>query len=243
MTDKARILVVDDDPLTCRMVEFLLESEGYAVQAIDQAAPALRAIEEDAPDLILLDVQLPGTDGFTFLREVKRRYSRMPVIMLTARADIPDRLSGFQSGADDYVIKPFEPAELIARIRAVLRRAKQQVEALMEGVLEVNGLTLDLRALTVTLGDGAEVSLTPTEVRILHKLMANPNRVISRDQLTQYAVGYVADTSDNHIDVYIGRLRRKLSDRAAEPRYIVTVRGTGYKFMAPSDRGLSAARR
>ncbi len=235
MEPSAHILAVDDDPLTCRLLQFLLTSQGsYEVDVANEPVSALAQIEARVPDLVLLDLQLPRIDGFAVMRRLKLEHPDLPVIMLTARAEMQDRLAGLEAGADDYVVKPFEPAELLARVRAVLRRTHRLKQRATGGVIVENGVQFEVDNLTVVTVAGVVVSLTPTEGRILHKLMANPNHVVSRSDLTSYAVGYGADTSNNHIDVYIGRLRRKLGDNQGEPRYIATVRGSGYKFLAPN---------
>jgi DNA-binding response OmpR family regulator len=236
------ILAVDDDVLTCRLMEALLGSVGYEVISVHSARDALSEVQKRVPDLVLLDVQLPDLDGFTLMRQLKQAYRHLAVIMLTARAEVQDRLTGFQAGADDYVVKPFEPAELVARVNAVIRRATRHARELLSDVITENGLTLNVSALKVELPDGRQVLLTPTETRILHRLMANPNHVISRDNLAAYAAGYAGDTSDSHTNVYIGRIRNKLSDDPNNPRYIETVRGSGYRFLAP-DSTTSLARK
>lgn len=230
----AYVLAVEDDPLTSRMVEFLLQGEGYNVAITGDPQHALAQIESEVPDLVLLDVQLPRMDGITLMRHLKQRYRNLPVIMLTARGETTDRVNGLRAGADDYVVKPFEPAELLARVNAVLRRSSRQLSAMMDNMVEENGLRLDVQGHTVTVPGGDVVMLTPMETRIMHRLMASPNRVISRDSLTAFAIKYVDDGSNNRIDVYIGRIRRKIGDDPQNPRYIVTVRGSGYKFLSPN---------
>lgn len=227
------VLAVDDDPLTCRLIEFLLHSNGYTVVTTGDPEAALAQIARQVPDLVLLDVQLPRRDGFSIIRHLKAKYSQLPVIMLTARAEMRDRLAGLDSGADDYVTKPFEPAELLARVKAVLRRTQRDLLPEPETPLSVGGVRLDVRGSMLTLPDERDVPLTPTEIRILHRLMATPNHVVAREELMNFAAGYVADTSNNHIDVYIGRLRRKMQDDPNEPRFIQTIRGSGYRFTAP----------
>ncbi len=235
MTDQGcTVLAVDDDPLTCRLIEFLLRSNGYTVLTTGDPVAAIAQIERQLPDLVLLDVQLPRRDGFSIMRQLKAEYAQLPVIMLTARAEMPDRIAGLDAGADDYVTKPFEPAELLARVRAVLRRTQRRLLLEPEAPVSVGGIQLDIRALTVTLPHGERVAVTPTEARILHRLMATPGHVVTREDLTNFAGGYLADTSNNHIDVYVGRIRRKLGDDPTSPRYIRTVRGSGYSF-TPSD--------
>lgn len=230
---KALILAVDDDPLTGKLIDFLLENEGHEVEIAADPSQALRALEQRTPDLILLDVQLPRMDGFTLLKHIKKQYPEMPVIMLTARAEMQDKLTGLESGADDYVVKPFEPAELVARVKSVLRRANRQLAATMDMLIVENGIELNIPDLTAKLPSGEKVTLTPMEMRILQRLMSSPNRVVSRDDLAMYAAGYVADTSSNQIDVYIGRIRKKLGDDPNDPKYIATIRGSGYKFLSP----------
>ncbi len=229
---QALILVVDDDVLTCRMIEFLLDHQNYKVITANDPHVALSQIRSQSPDLVLLDVQLPKIDGFTLMRHIKKENQNLPVIMLTARAEMQDRLAGFEVGADDYVVKPFEPAELLARIKAVLSRYRRRAVASTDATINVNGVKLDLTSLSVTLPDGRHIALTPTETRILHRLMASPDRVVSRDDLAAFAVGYLADVSNNQIDVYIGRIRRKLGDDPNDPKYLLTVRSRGYKFIA-----------
>ncbi|MDP9380772.1 MAG: response regulator transcription factor [Chloroflexota bacterium] len=232
----ARVLAVDDDALTCRLIEFLLHGEGYDVVTTDDPEEALLDIQQNRPDLLLLDVQLPRVDGFTLMRRLKQEYSDLPVIMLTARAEMQDRVTGLESGADDYVTKPFEPAELLARVKAVLRRSRRRhsPQETSSPLIE-SGWALDISSLSVTLPGGRTVSLTPTETRILHRLMATPNQVVSREDLSRFASGYVADTSNNQIDVYVGRIRRKLGEQGSSSQHIRTVRGSGYKFVTATE--------
>lgn len=232
MNQGALVLAVDDDALTCRLIEFLLRGQGYNVVTTPDPLAAAHLMERRTPDLVLLDVQLPHVDGFTLMRRFKVQYEDVPVIMLTARAEMRDRLTGLESGADDYITKPFEPAELLARVKAVLRRARRRAAPHAPDGVVAGELKLDVQGLSVTLPDGRAVALTPTETRILHRLMVTPNHVVSRDDLTNYASGYVADTTNNQIDVYVGRLRRKLGDDPTSPRFIRTVRGSGYAFVA-----------
>ncbi|MBA2363924.1 MAG: response regulator transcription factor [Chloroflexia bacterium] len=228
----AFVLVVDDDPLMCRLVEVLLETQGHSVVTAGDYESAMAAIRARIPDLILLDVQLPSIDGFTIMRQLKRLYDAVPIIMLTARAEMQDRLMGLETGADDYVVKPFEPAELLARVKAVLRRSKKHLTYATDLVVERGGLRLDVPGMTVTNSTGQSALLTPTETRILHRLMSRPDYVISREELTSFAIGAGADTTTNHIDVYIGRIRKKIGDDTNKPRHILTVRGSGYKFQS-----------
>ncbi len=237
----ALVLVVDDDPLMCRLVEVLLETQGHSVVTAGHYEAAMTAIRVRVPDLILLDVQLPSIDGFTIMRQLKRQYDAVPIIMLTARAEMQDRLLGLDTGADDYVVKPFEPAELLARVKAVLRRSKKHLTYATDLVVERGGLRLDVPGMTVTTPAGQSALLTPTETRIMHRLMSRPDYVISREELTTFAIGAGADTTTNHIDVYIGRIRKKIADDPNKPRYILTIRGSGYKFQSSSSDGPDTA--
>ncbi len=228
----AVVLVVDDDVLMCRLVEVLLETQGHSVVTAGDYDAAMAAIRTRVPDLILLDVQLPSIDGFTMMRQLKRQYDAVPIIMLTARAEMQDRLMGLETGADDYVVKPFEPAELLARVKAVLRRSKKHLTYATDLLIERGGLRLDVPGMTVTNEAGQSALLTPTETRILHRMMSRAGYVISREELTSFAIGAGADTTTNHIDVYIGRIRKKIGDDPNKPRHILTVRGSGYKFQS-----------
>lgn len=232
---EATVLTIDDDHLTCRMIQFLLEGEGFEVLMASDPQEASAHLAKVTPDLVLLDVQLPQANGFDILKRLKGHYRNLPVIMLTAKAEMPDRLAGFEGGADDYVIKPFEPAELLARVRAVLRRfGRQALQQQRDDSVTESGVHLDIHALQLTMPNERTIELTRTETRILQKLMSNANHIISREALTDFAVGQNADTSHNQIDVYIARLRRKMQEDSTLPQYIITVRGSGYKFAGKS---------
>ena len=225
-----RVLVVDDDPNIRSLLRLYLERERLQVfEAVDGPA-ALAEVDASRFDLVLLDVMLPGLDGMEVCRRL-RETSEMPVILLTARSGDSDKVVGLDLGADDYVVKPFSPRELMARVRAQLRRHRPaQADA---PVLVANGLRLDPNAVRVELS-GQEIGLTATEFRLLHALMQRPTRVFSRDDLIT-AVHGDDDPGiiDRTIDVHLGRLRRKLRDDATRPRYIDTVRSLGYRFAQP----------
>lgn len=224
----ANVLVVDDDPRIRDLVRMYLAREEHRVTLAADGEEALAAAAATQPDLVLLDVMLPGIDGVEVLRRL-RETSPVPVILLTARSGDADKVVGLDSGADDYVVKPFSPRELMARVRAQLRRHRPA--ATDEPILDADGLALDPNAVEVIL-DGRPLPLTPFEFRILHALMRRPGRVFSRDDLID-AIHGDDDPGifDRTIDVHLGRLRRKLADDAAQPRFIATVRTVGYKFL------------
>ena len=221
-----RVLVVDDDVKTVELVNLYLKRDGYRVLTAYDGIEALRLARENHPDLVVLDLMLPGLDGIEVCR-VLREESDVPIIMLTARATDEDKLSGLGVGADDYVTKPFSPRELAARVRAVLRRlpGERGPAEIKHGELTVNFIkheaTLTSRAL----------NLTPTEFKLLGVLVKEPGRVFSRGQLVEEALGYDFEGFDRTVDVHILNLRRKLEPDTDHPKYIKTVYGAGYKFV------------
>jgi DNA-binding response OmpR family regulator len=228
-----RVLVVDDDPNIRSLLRLYLERERVRVTEAADGHAALTEAEASQFDLVLLDVMLPGIDGMEICRRL-RDTSEVPIILLTARSGDSDKVVGLDLGADDYVVKPFSPRELMARVRAQLRRHRAaEADA---PVLAADGLRLDPNAVRVELG-GQPIALTATEFRILHALMQRPTRAFSRDDLIA-AVHGDDDPGiiDRTIDVHLGRLRRKLSDDATRPRYIDTVRSVGYRFAQPVER-------
>jgi two-component system response regulator RegX3 len=224
---KRKILVVEDESSISEPLTRALEREGFDVAVADTAAGALEAFRSERPDLVLLDVMLPDGDGRDVLREL-RQLSRVPVVMLTARGEEMDRVLGLELGADDYVTKPFSGAELVARIRAVLRRAADEPDE-DESVLEVGDVVLDLDKRLVTRG-GEQVDLTVKEFDLLRLLLERAGKVVRREQL----IADVWDTnwfgSTKTLDVHVSSLRRKLGDDSSDPRYIHTVRGIGFRF-------------
>jgi two-component system alkaline phosphatase synthesis response regulator PhoP len=225
-----KILVVDDDPKTVSLVKLYLESDGHKVLCAYDGIEALRLAREERPNLVVLDLMLPGMDGLQVCRTL-RTESDIPVIMLTARTTEGDKLTGLELGADDYVTKPFSPRELAARIKVVLRRTVS--ESLERGPTQAacGDLTMDFRQHTVAIA-GRPVALTPTEFRLLGTLVREAGQVLSREQLIQRVLGLDFEGFDRTIDVHILNLRRKLGDDPAHPRYIKTVYGAGYKFEA-----------
>jgi two-component system alkaline phosphatase synthesis response regulator PhoP len=225
-----KILVVDDDPKTVGLLKLYLANDGHKVLCAYEGNEALRLARDERPDLIVLDLMLPGIDGLSVCRSL-RGESDVPIIMLTAKTSEDDRLVGLDLGADDYVTKPFSPRELAARVRAVLRRTVD--EALQRGPSEVTygDLRIDFRRHKVELA-GKAANLTPTEFRLLGTLVREPGRVFSREELIQKAFGYDFDGFDRTVDVHILNLRRKIESDPSRPRYVKTVYGRGYKFEA-----------
>jgi len=228
MTGK-RILLVEDEAAIREMTAMALERAGYEVEEAEDAQQAEHAISDRLPDLILLDWMLPGTSGVELARRFRRDdYTKeVPVIMLTARSEEDDRIRGLESGADDYVTKPFSPRELIARIKAVIRRASPEQD---EGQLEVDGLQLDTHSHRVS-ANGSRLDMGPTEFRLLQFFMSHPERVYSRSQLLDMVWSRGSFVEERTVDVHIRRLRKALADEGFD-RFIQTVRGAGYRFSA-----------
>lgn len=225
---QARLLLVDDDEAILEITRRSLEAEGYRVETATGGVEALGAVRAHPPDLLVLDVMLPGRDGFEICREI-RTFSNLPIILLTARSGTVDVVVGLECGADDYVSKPFEMRELVARIRSLLRRMRSRDrEAIVRsGPLEIRPEE------GVVLKDGKDVPLTKTEFRLLCTLAGSPGRIFSREQLLQEVWGYDYFGDGRLVDVHVRRLRAKVEEDPANPRWIQTVRGLGYKLGAP----------
>jgi len=223
-----KVLVVDDDINTVELVKMYLNRDGYKVSTAYEGNEALRMARESHPDLLVLDLMLPGMDGLEICRTL-RAESEVPIIMLTAKTTEEDRLKGLQLGADDYVTKPFSPRELAARVRAVLRRLPE--ENVDRGPSEIHHekLVVNFIKREVVLS-GKSVTLTPIEFKLLGVMVKEPGRVFSRAQLIEKAIGYDFEGFDRTIDVHILNLRRKLEPDADHPKYVKTVYGAGYKF-------------
>jgi DNA-binding response OmpR family regulator len=222
------ILVVEDEEAIAEAVRARLASEGYRVRLAFDGPQALRAAAEEAPDLVVLDLMLPGMDGLEVCRQIQRG-EWVPVLMLTARTEEADKVAGFAVGADDYLTKPFSLRELAARVRAILRRMDKIREmSPTESVARLD-LTVDPARRRVLRGT-EEIALTPLEFEILLTLAMNPGVVFSRDQLMDRVWGYRDYAGGRVVDSHVARVRRKLGDEAAEPRYIRTVHGVGYAF-------------
>ncbi len=234
MDSRNHILVVDDDPDIRNLLHLYLERNGVRVSTVADGAGMWRALDQQSIDLIILDLMLPGDDGLTLCRNLRSRLS-IPVIMLTARGDEMDRIVGLEMGADDYLPKPFNPRELLARIKAILLRVTQahKVSAEVEGTqLHFSGWTLDTLRRHLLSPDGVVVSLGNSEYRLLKVLLDHANRVLSRDQLMDRLHGRDAGPFDRSIDVQIGRLRRHLREDPRLSTLIETVRGEGYMLVS-----------
>ena len=224
----ATVLVVDDDPKIRDLLRLYVTRDGHRVVFANDGAQALVAAHQHAPDLVLLDVMLPGIDGLEVCRQLREK-SDVPIVLLTARSGDSDKVVGLDLGADDYVVKPFSPRELMARIRAQLRR--RTTAGRDDPVLTSNGLVVNPGAMEVQFND-RPIEITSTEFRILHALMRRAGRVFTRDELISASHAGDSGILDRTIDVHVGRLRRKLSDSSASQRYVATVRGVGYKFVS-----------
>ncbi len=224
-----RILVVDDDPPSVKMISFLLREEGYEVVSADNGESALELLDREAPDLVILDVMMPHLDGFEVCRRIRQKQD-VPVIFLSAKGETVDKVAGLELGADDYLAKPFEPAELLARVKAVTRRAAAVAGEESQTLLTVADLTVDPLTNQAIFADGSTVELTPIEFRLLHCLMRNAGRILSHDLLMSTVWGYNYEGYSNQIAVYIRRLRMKIEADPNQPKRLVTVRGLGYKF-------------
>jgi DNA-binding response OmpR family regulator len=226
----ATIMIVEDEPAVARGVQVALEQEGYAVSVMPTGEEAVSRFPELVPQLVLLDVRLPGIDGFEVCRRL-RRESRVPILFLTARADEIDKVVGLEIGADDYLVKPFSVRELVSRVKAQLRRAYGELADAGTGRLLRRGdLVIDLERRRVT-RDGQRIALTTTEFDLLRHLAARPGRVYTRGQLLELVRDYDALEQDERtINVHISHIREKIEPDPTRPRYIQTVRGVGYAF-------------
>ena len=225
-----RVLIIDDDERLTALLDEYLGRLGYTVTTAGHPDAGLRALKSAPPDILILDVMLPGMDGFAVCRKV-RDVSRVPIIMLTARGDVMDRIVGLELGADDYLPKPFEPRELVARMQAVLRRGQaDEIDVVRIGPLEVNWSKRSARL------DERDLELTGAEFELLGLLVRNRGRVLSRDRILDQTRGVDWDAYDRSIDVLVSRLRQKLGDDAKHPSYIRTIRGSGYSFIG-GERG------
>ena len=223
-----KILVVDDEALLVKGIRFNLQNEGYDVITGSDGLDAVRMVQEQSPDLVILDVMMPNMDGMTACGKI-REFSNVPIILLTAKTDDMDKLMGFDHGADDYITKPFNILELKARIRALLRRAGTSEKLTTENRLTAGSIVLDLDARNAYRGS-ILVDLTAKEFDVIEFLMRNPNRVYSREALLDTIWAYEYRSDIRTVDVHIRRLREKLEENPAEPKYILTKWGVGYYF-------------
>jgi len=226
--DRRRILVVDDEERMVRFIRMNLEHDGFQVMEAFNGKQAIDKLR-DTPDLILLDVMMPDIDGFEVLETI-REVSTVPVIMLTAKGEENDRIRGLELGADDYITKPFSPRELVGRVKAVLRRT-EGISGSMHELIEVDDrLKIDFDRREIWL-EGKLVKLRPTEYRLLYHLVQNAGWVVSHDQLLQKVWGYEYRDEPHYVRLYINYLRQKLEKDPADPKYILTERGVGYRFV------------
>lgn len=228
-----QVLVVDDDKQIVRLVKTYLEGAGFRVLTAYEGGDALRVARRERPDLIVLDIQLPERDGWEITRLVRadERLATVPILMLTARVEDTDKIVGLELGADDYLTKPFNPREVVARVRAILRRSQNMTTRAR--VLASGGLRLDLDQHALVRDDQA-VDLTPTEFALLKTFMENPRHAFTRSELIEKAMGYAFEGLERTLDSHIKNLRKKIETDADAPRYIETVFGVGYRFRGDS---------
>ena len=227
-----RILVVDDDRQIVRLVQSYLQQSGFTVLTAYDGEAALHAIRREKPDLVVLDLMLPGRDGLEITRIVRgdETLAALPILMLTARVEDVDKLIGLELGADDYLTKPFNPQEVVARVKAILRRSSGTPKP--PAVLQIRGLTLDLERHAATIDDRL-LELTPTEFDLLRVMMQNPDRAFTRGELIEKTVGYSYEGLERTIDSHIKNLRKKIEADPAKPEYLETVFGVGYRLREP----------
>lgn len=227
MTEKT-ILVIEDEPSIAEVVSLYLRRAGYQVQAVADGQDAQHLLEKNIPDLVVLDLMLPGMDGYTLTSWLRDR-SNVPIIMLTSRREEMDRIAGLEMGADDYMVKPFSPQELVSRVRAVLRRGGGENNADGERPLVFDEMTIDARSRTVTVQD-RDIDLTLKEFDMLYLLARHPRQVFSRDHLLERVWGISEYIDPGTVTVHVRRLREKIETDPSNPRHLLTVWGVGYKF-------------
>jgi DNA-binding response OmpR family regulator len=220
------VLVVEDEIEIARVVRDYLHNAGFEVIVVGDGGSAVASVRSAKPDLLVLDLGLPGRDGLDVAREI-RRWSDTPIVMLTARGDETDRVVGLEIGADDYVVKPFSPKELVARVRAVLRRTRTAARG--DEIVRAGDVEIDTAKMRVSVG-GTQVDLTPTEFQLLATLAREPGRVFTRSQLLDAVHGVAIESYERAIDAHVKNIRRKIEPTPGSPRYVVTVHGVGYRF-------------
>jgi two-component system alkaline phosphatase synthesis response regulator PhoP len=230
-----RILVVDDDRNIVRLVRSYLEQAGMSVVTAYDGDEAMHAINRERPALVVLDLMMPKRDGWQITEWMRgdERLTNTPILMLTARADDSDKIMGLELGADDYLTKPFNPMEVVARVRAILRRSEGKM--MKQQAYEVGGLRLDVDQHMVTV-EGKAVDVTPSEFTLLHTFLEHPNRIFTRAELIERGFGYSYEGLERTLDTHIKNLRRKIGDDPRQPRYIETVFGVGYRLCDSSKR-------
>jgi two-component system, OmpR family, alkaline phosphatase synthesis response regulator PhoP len=220
------VLVVEDEIEIARVVRDYLRNAGFEVIVVGDGGSAVASVRSAKPDLLVLDLGLPGRDGLDVAREI-RRWSDTPIVMLTARGDETDRVVGLEIGADDYVVKPFSPKELVARVRAVLRRTRTAARG--DEIVRAGDVEIDTAKMRVSVG-GTQVDLTPTEFQLLATLAREPGRVFTRSQLLDAVHGVAIESYERAIDAHVKNIRRKIEPTPGSPRYVETVHGVGYRF-------------
>jgi phosphate regulon transcriptional regulator PhoB len=232
---RQRIVIIEDEADIVEMIRYNFRKEGFEVESFGRGREGLEHLRRTPPDLVLLDIMLPDQDGLAICRQMRadERLKDVPVVFLTARGEEVDRIIGLELGADDYVVKPFSPRELVARVRAVLRRQGRAPEP--DEVVEIRGLRLDGRTQDVSV-NGKPVELSTLEFKLLHFLAAHPRRIFSRERLLDEVWGRDCTVTPRTVDVHIRRLREKIEEQPDEPRYIGTVRGAGYRMLADAEQ-------
>ncbi|MEM7802041.1 MAG: response regulator transcription factor [Chloroflexota bacterium] len=233
-SESPTVLIVDDEPAVAEVVSLYLKKEGYQVKTAHDGRMALAKLEEPVPTLVVLDIMLPEIDGLTVLAEIRERCPETAVIMLTAKRQEVDKIYGLELGADDYMVKPFSPAELVARVKAILRRVQSTTKELVNSSDQLNfgegALVIDARSHQVTV-NGDSLELTATEFNLLQFMARHPNQVFSRDQLLEKVWGMTEYVDPNTVTVHIRRVREKIEPDPSKPSWLQTVWGVGYKFM------------
>ncbi len=235
MDQRKHIVVVEDEPTQRQILLDYLTRQGFRVTGVESGAGLRRLVDRDLPALVLLDVGLPGEDGFTIARWLREKSGKVCIIMVTAAGDTIDRVVGLETGADDYIPKPFDPRELLARVKSVLRRADGAVATVSGPRVRMGRRVLDLEKRVLVEADGSEESLAASEFDLLRLFAENPNRPLARDWLLETVGHRDMDVFDRAIDLRITRLRRKIEKDTAHPEAIRTVRGVGYMFVPPKD--------
>lgn len=227
-----RILVVEDEPSIVTLIKFNLEQAGFSVLTAEDGNTGLQLAVDENPDLIVLDIMLPGIDGIEICKTLRQEKINIPILMLTARDEELDKVLGLELGADDYLTKPFSPRELVARIKAILRRTRQEEEVTEESVITIGDLTIYVEQFEVEL-KGKPVELTPKEFELLLFFANHHEKVLSRDQLLNGVWDFEYDGDTRIVDVHVSHLREKIEDDVKQPQYIKTIRGFGYKMEGP----------
>jgi DNA-binding response OmpR family regulator len=228
------VLIVDDDEKIADLLKAYFVRENFTVVTAADGPSALVALKKSKPDIILLDLMLPGIDGFEVLKRMRKEGASVPVIMLTARGEESDKLVGLEIGADDYISKPFSPKEVVARAKAVLRRAKGAKEEKAD-VIKIGKITIDMNKHELT-KSGKALEMTPIELKILELLCRQPGHVLSRLQIIEKVQGYDFEGYERTVDAHIKNIRKKIEDDQKKPKYLLTVFGVGYKFVNPQEK-------